>query len=259
MLRKGVAFLKKYCFAAASCLYLFTFGFFLSKNRPLINMICKYFGYKQFLTLVPQVSLTEAIPDSGPIQLCEITGKDGNVSLLELSIIAKLVARQKPEQILEIGTFDGRTALNIAANCDKSSTIYTLDLPRKDIFNTALPIELSDKHYIDKEISGDRFIGTPYEKRIVQLYGDSATFDFSPYFDKIDAIFIDGSHSYEYVLNDSRVALKLLKKRRGLIIWHDYNEWEGVVRAINELYTQVPEFKGLRHIEETTLVYIIFQ
>jgi predicted O-methyltransferase YrrM len=256
-----VLFLKKYLFAAASCLYLFSFGFILSKNRPLISTICKYFGYKPFPTLVPQVSLTDVIPDSSPVQLLEITGQDGNVSLTELAAIAKIVARQKPEQVLEIGTFDGRTTLNIAANCDECSTIYTLDLPRKEIFNTALSIGLFDKRYIDKEKSGDRFIGTPYEKRIVQLYGDSATFDFSPYFDKIDAIFIDGSHSYEYVLNDSRVALKLLKNRRGLIIWHDYNEWawEGVVRALNELYTQVPEFKGLRHIEETTLAYAIFQ
>jgi len=259
MLRKTVAFLKKYLFAMASCLYLFTFGFFRAQNRALINTICQHFGYKIFPMLVPQISLREAVPENNAMQLWEFAGEEGNVSLLELVVIARLARRQQPQQVMEIGTFNGRTTLNIAANCDEQTTIYTLDLPREEVLNTALPLVARDKLFIDKEQSGARFIGTPYEKKIVQLYGDSARFDFSSYCGKIDVIFIDGSHSYGYVLNDSRVALKLLRNNRGLIIWHDYNDSEGVTRALNELYTQTAEFKRLRHIEGTSLAYASFE
>lgn len=260
MLSKSLIFLKKYMFAAASCLYLFTCGFFLRKNRPLINTICEHFGYKvSSPTVIPQISLAEAVPDISPLQLLEIGSQFGNIYILEIVVIVKLVLQQKPKQALEIGTFDGRTTLNIAANCEEQAIVYTLDLPREEILNTKFPIEPRDKQFIDKEKSGTRFTGTAYEKKIVQLYGDSARFDFSPYFGKLDFIFIDGAHSYSYVLNDSRVALKLLRNSRGMIVWHDYNDAEGVTRVLNEFYTQVPEFKGLKHIEGTSLAYAIFE
>ena len=35
-------------------------------------------------------------------------------------------------------------------------------------------------------------------------------YDYSPLKGKIDLIFIDGSHSYEYIENDTRRALELL-------------------------------------------------
>lgn len=259
ILRKAIAFLKKYLFAAASCLYLFTFGFFRSHNRDLINTICRHFGYEFFPILVPKISLADTISENNPIQLWEFAGEEGNVSLLELVVIVRLTRRQQPQQVFEIGTFNGRTTLNIAANCGEQTTIYSLDLPWEEALNTALPLVKRDKLFIDKKQSGARFIGTPYEKKIVQLYGDSARFDFSPYFGKVDVIFIDGSHSYDYVLNDSWVALKLLRNSRGLIIWHDYNGCEGVTRALNELYTRTTEFKRVRHITGTTLAYVIFE
>jgi len=257
---KVVAFLKKYMFAMASCLYLFTFGFFLIKNRSLINTICEHFGYKVIVpTIIPQITLGKAVSDIGPMQLLEIGSQFGNVYPLELVVIAKLVLQQKPKHALEIGTFDGRTTLNIAANCEEQAIVYTLDLPREEILNTEFPIEPRDNQFIDKEKSGTRFAGTTYEKKIVQLYGDSARFDFSPYWGKLDFIFIDGSHSYPYVLNDSKMAFKCLRNGQGLIVWHDYNEEQGVTQALDELYTQTAEFKRLRHIEGTSLAYAIFE
>ena len=43
----------------------------------------------------------------------------------------------------------------------------------------------------------------------------------------MDFIFVDGSHSYDYVLNDSRKALSLLRGGKGIILWHDYPGWTG--------------------------------
>ena len=72
-------------------------------------------------------------------------------------------------------------------------------------------------------------------------------------------IFVDGAHSYEYVLHDSRHALKLLKDGKGLILWHDYDKiwWIGLTNALNELYTEQNEFGGAMHINGTSLVCLI--
>ena len=37
--------------------------------------------------------------------------------------------RQPGSEIIEIGTFDGRTALNLAVNAPERTTVVTLDLP----------------------------------------------------------------------------------------------------------------------------------
>jgi predicted O-methyltransferase YrrM len=90
--------------------------------------------------------------------------------------------------------------------------------------------------------------------RIHQLYGDSATFDLSPYYGAIDLIFIDGSHSEEYVKNDTLQSLKMLKNGSGVIIWHDY-DMRGVAKAINEL-CRSNVLRGILHIEHTSLAYM---
>jgi hypothetical protein len=76
----------------------------------------------------------------------------------------------------------------------------------------------------------------------------------------VDFVFVDGSHSYEYVLNDSRHALKLIRNGKGVILWHDYGTfWKGVKKALDELYLGGNEFKGLRQIEGTSLVCLIIK
>ena len=100
-----------------------------------------------------------------------------------------------------------------------------------------------------------RFAGNPLENKIVPLEGDSASFDFEPFFDRVDFVFVDGSHSYEYVMNDSSVAFKLLRDGKGTVLWHDYGTWSSVTLALNELYLG-PLGKNLRQIRGTSLVYL---
>jgi predicted O-methyltransferase YrrM len=120
-----------------------------------------------------------------------------------------------------------------------------------------LPLSHDDLKYIDKSGSGLRYVGKECSNKITQLYGDSATFDFSFFWGSIDFVFVDGSHSYEYVLNDSRVALRLLKKNGGIIVWHDYDSWEGVTRALDELFVKAPEFNSLVRFKGTSLACLM--
>ena len=237
------------------------FGFVFKKNRHLITSICKKFGYgKKFPDpLLPQIEIGELISENYPIKIFEPVGVNGNISMIETYVAISLVKQFNPINIFEIGTFNGRTTLNMAYNSSKESRVYTLDLPGEEIESTAMPIVNDDKVFIEKESSGSRIIGQDPENKILQLYGDSASFDFTEFRNDMDFVFIDGSHSYEYVLNDSRQAIKLLRNSRGVILWHDYNNsaWEGVTRALNELYRGDEEFSEIKHIKGTCLACLI--
>jgi predicted O-methyltransferase YrrM len=188
------------------------------------------------------------------------TGVDGNVSALELEILSRLVQRTDPHVLFEIGTFDGRTTLNLAAHSREDARVYTLDLPRSGLEAAGLPLATHDRKYVDKAESGVRFHGTDVAHKIVQLYGDSATFDYGPYLGKADFVFVDGSHAYHYVLHDSWAALRMVR-RGGVIVWHDYVPsghqcWPGLVRALEELHAKKRAFRGLRHIAGTALAIL---
>jgi predicted O-methyltransferase YrrM len=254
-MQRLIGFILRYAYGAAACLYLFTFGFLFARHRLLLFDICSHFGYRQ-RSLIPQVELSSLVHGTVSLQLREPVGVEGNVSLLELLILAQLVRQRGPRTLFEIGTFDGRTTLNLAANCPPEGRVYTLDLPRAEAAATGLGLDSGDRRFIEKDVSGARYRHTDCAARITQLYGDSATFDFSPYSNGVDFVFIDGAHSHDYVRNDSRHALQLLRHGRGLILWHDYLMWEGVTSALNELYTSGGAFQNLRHIKGTSLVYL---
>jgi predicted O-methyltransferase YrrM len=241
--------LTRYMRSAGYAMYLFSpIGLRTPSNRSfIINEIPRHFGYQPVRLDLPTISVDD-ICQPGPIELVEIKPENGNVSVLELAILAKLIVRFKPRRIFEFGTFDGRTTLNMAVNAP-AATVYTLDLPRSDMNSTNLPVESADRTYIDKSASGRRFAESQHGHRIVQLYGDSATFDYTPYASNMDFIFVDGAHSFEYVSSDSANALQMLAKD-GVIAWHDYASWPGATKALNALYRAG---QHLRWIEGTSL------
>jgi hypothetical protein len=261
--KRLLRFAKKYTVAAFSCAFTLTIGLFFSKYRVRITNLCALAGYSPKLVppVIPKITLQEMLNDGAPVSIREPIDSNGNITLFELVVITKLIVRYKPLRLFEIGTFDGRTTLNMAANSPEGAAVYTLDLPREKINATALALSGNhspdDKLFIDKDSSGSRFIGTDCQLKIVQLYGDSAAFDFGPFFNTMDFVFIDGAHSYDYVKNDSAVALKLLKEGKGTVVWHDYDSvWEGVTKALNELFGSAPAYSRIRHISGTSLVYL---
>jgi hypothetical protein len=205
--------------------------------------------------MLPHVPWTDLVPDL-PIEVCEPnSGVDGNMSGPDLSVLDRLVRQYDPHVLFEIGTFDGRTTLNLAAHAGPEARVFTLDLPPTAEEATALPLNANDRKYIDKPESGARFQGSDVAPKIVQLYGDSATFDFRPYWRAVDFVLVDGSHSYHYALNDSYAALEMIRGP-GLIVWHDYvpgpgSCWPGLVRALEELREAEPAFGGLCYLAGT--------
>lgn len=202
------------------------------------------------------MSSSAIAPASSLLDVREIDAVDGNVSERELVTICRLVRDCAPVELFELGTFDGRTTINLATNSPSTARVHTLDLPRESLGSSAAPIHAHEVRYANKAKSGARYKGADVEAKIEQLYGDSGTFDFSPYYDRMDFVFVDASHAYEYVVNDSLHAIRMLRSGHGIILWHDYSRWDGVTRALNELRRLDSRFAGLSWIEGTTLAFL---
>lgn len=148
----------------------------------------------------------------------------------QLVILLSLLKDANPAEMLEIGTFTGFTT-KFLADAMPNTVVHTLELPPE--FDGQGGLEKSDNDYI---VAGRHFIGQAFRddpKNIIQHFGDSATFDFStighPTF-----CFIDGSHTYDYVMNDTRKFRSICP--HGSIVWHDVAEGhDEVVRALIDL------------------------
>jgi predicted O-methyltransferase YrrM len=205
-------------------------------------------------TQLPQADWSELLARR-PIRLVETGKADGNVNLAELGVLAQAAAATAAGTIIfEIGTFDGRTTLNLAVNAPAQTPVFTLDLPPDEA--AAYALAPGERQYVDKPKPGARFRDAPppwsaAAVRISQLHGDSATFDWTPYAGQAGLVFVDGSHAYDYVYKDSETAMRLIA-RGGIVLWHDYGRWEGVTRALDEL--EAERRLGLRHVRGTSLV-----
>jgi predicted O-methyltransferase YrrM len=179
----------------------------------------------------------------------------GTIRPIEAQVLAALVMHLKPGTIFEIGTYTGFSTLHLARNSPFDATIYTLDLPY-DKTEITLRNDLNEAHRDIKNINLNEkryFHADEERKKIVELFGDSMTFDFSPYFGKMDFIFIDANHSHAYVKSDTENALKMLSDR-GVILWHDYDFIHpGVFKVINE----AAKTKRIYYIERTRYALFI--
>lgn len=145
----------------------------------------------------------------------------------------------KPRLVFEIGTMKGDTCWHFALNTSPETKIYTLDLPPDYAADPQLKVTRTDRRHIGRRRRKVReyvFAGTPVAEKISLLFGDSASFDFTPFHRKVDFFFIDGAHSYEYVRSDTINSLRCIGPG-GIIAWHDFGRRgvNGVSRCLREL------------------------
>lgn len=254
-----IGFTRPYFLGLGYSIALFSFGWLTLKGRAAIVDLCSRVGYRHDRREQPAISTVTTdslIGDTQAISVSALDNVDGNVTDRELIVLNSLVGRSGARAIFEIGTFDGRTTRNLAANCSLDGRVWTLDLPRESMRSLEAPIHAHEEKYVNKAHSGARYMGTPEGSRIEQLYGDSASYDFSRFKGKMDFVFVDASHAYKYVVNDSLVALAMLREEGGTIVWHDYGRWDGVTRALNDLNSRHPDFQDVVQVEGTTLALL---
>ncbi|MBM2813934.1 MAG: hypothetical protein HW421_696 [Ignavibacteria bacterium] len=179
----------------------------------------------------------------------------GGTSDLEAWILSVLA--KKSAFMFEFGTATGKTTYLWARNSHDNAQIITITLPPEKLTDYSEgKTDSSDAALIAKKESlftKHYYTGTGVEKKITQIYGDSKQFDESPFLEKCDLIFIDGSHAYSYVKSDTEKAIRMLKPG-GIALWHDYrgprHETKDVYFYLNELSKEIP----LLHLRNTSLV-----
>ena len=168
----------------------------------------------------PDVALAEVCDPAEPVVLHDLVADTFHVTEPELLVLAGLARRVRARTVFELGTADGRTTRNLAANLEPGGEVFTLNLPLED-----------DPGHWQGVPLGARFLGTAEEARITQLIGDSRTFDFSPYAGRCQLVFIDADHAEESVWSDTHTALGMIDRGMGVIAWHDALRY-GVQRAL---------------------------
>ena len=108
-------------------LYAFVIGFATRRGRRIIIAFCAEIGVGTPRGLAPSVPATDLLKSFDQVTLQHLAAIPGNVPLLELAVLVGLVQYRQPAVVFEIGTYDGRTTLNLATASPRGATIHTLD------------------------------------------------------------------------------------------------------------------------------------
>lgn len=176
----------------------------------------------------------------------------GSMSAFEYIIMIKLLNLVKPSKVFEFGTYMGNTTRFILENgvqfSEEQQFIYTLDLDDTE----GVKFEGDDGALAKKVIGTTRlYQESSHKDRVLQLLGDSLTFDFSRIKHQFQFILIDANHALEYVAKDTENAYRLLDgKSSYAIIWDDYEH-----PSFTDLTAYVDELacngRNIYHVEGT--------
>lgn len=206
-------------------------------RRRLVPHLAQIYGERALdRGRIPVISIGEFVGEArgASILLEDFIPVNMNVSVTEIAFISLLVRAQNPRVLLEIGTFDGNTTLQLAANSAPGAVIYTVDLP--------------DSRSSQMHASGEkprRFVPSQYAGKVLQKLADTMTADFAELCDghRPDLVFIDAGHRYSNVKNDTEKTLAILAEG-GLLIWHDYAyNCAGVFNYLNEFAATCPLYQ----------------
>lgn len=172
----------------------------------------------------------------------------GTSLISDLILLKSLARRFENCAYLEIGSWRGESLANID---DVTNDCTSLTLSKAEM----KALNFSDEFIKVHGIFSDHI------KTITKIEHNSHTYDFNQLNKSFDLIFVDGDHSYEGILNDSRKVFPLRKNEKSIIVWHDYGfDTENVRHStLKAILDGIPKnkHKNLYHISNTMCaVYI---
>jgi len=182
--------------------------------------------------LVPRVAADELFPEVDFVRAPEILfpfPRNLSVKTHELIFLCQLVRSLRPSRILEFGTAEGRTTINLALHAPAESEVVTVNAPPASTF------------YF--------YQGHPVRPRITEILADLTKHDWTPYEDAVDFVFCDACDSFQGVALETAIAFSMIRQG-GTVLWHDYGSGEGRTQYLNGLGRDLP----LRNIQDTCLV-----
>jgi hypothetical protein len=194
-------------------------------------------------------------------------------------ILRYLYRNFRPNRHLEFGTWAGTGACYCLEECD--ATVWTINLPDGELIDGkpaysaaiedapdgAVPVEEVDGKPVYQTdaglLIGRRYRDAGFGHRVCQIYCDSRMWDTHAYpRDFFDSVLIDGGHTTEVVLSDTRKALTVTRPG-ALILWHDFcpdptvfgafqatvgvmtaltEHWEEIASSLQDVFWVQPSF-----------------
>jgi hypothetical protein len=176
----------------------------------------------------------------------------GTVTLLETAVLLCAARIVEAGRIFEFGTFLGSTTLYLALNVPEDGAVFTFDLDAESavgLQQDAGDVPLT-RLYFDQQ--RPKFLQSRHGKKVTKLLGESKHFDFSPWYETMDLVFIDGGHDVATAAADTENALKLIRRNKpSAILWHDYRNanYAALTDYLESLGTKLVIY----HIEDTML------
>jgi len=185
---------------------------------------------------VPAKAVEELFPEIDFTRSAELLfpmPRDLGISTQELNILCKVVGHFQPKKVVEFGTAEGRTTVNIANQLPHDGEIITLDFP---------------------PVPGQNEVGyfywqQPAKSKIKQVFCGVDSWDSRPHLASTDIVFCDACDLMPGMAAEVFQAFSAIKPG-GVIFRHDYGSVVGVTLFWNWLATQLPIF----NIQGTTLL-----
>lgn len=163
--------------------------------------------YSNFTTL-PQIEIKD-LNEGNLVSTVESFLLDGSSLITDLQLLSTLANKNDVKSYFEIGTWRGESVYNVAKYVNDCTTF---NLSEAEMDQLGWPQKYASQHGI---------LSTKNPK-ILHLTGNTKTFDFGGLNKKYDLIFIDGDHSYEMVLSDTKKVFENLLHENSIVVWHDY-------------------------------------
>ncbi|MGH7929613.1 MAG: class I SAM-dependent methyltransferase, partial [Candidatus Binatia bacterium] len=190
---------------------------------------------------LPTIDLLELFPDFEE-ELSAYSFLEGTSLITDMMLLKKLARSYPACNYLEIGSWRGESLINIA---EVARHCTSITLSPDEMRQLKISQEFVDVHGIFSKGAAN----------ITEILHNSRTFDFSTLRQDFDLIFIDGDHSYEGVLNDTRKTFGLRRDSSSVIVWHDYGFAPETVRhtVLKAILDGVPAEKHqhLYHVSNT--------
>jgi hypothetical protein len=182
---------------------------------------------------VPVQKLFPAIDFTRSLEILHLMPRDLGVMPHELMILAHVIRHYRPERVIEFGTAEGRTAVNIAHHLPAESEVVTLNHP-------PTPGE-GDVGYF--------YWDHPAKTKIKQIFSDVEVWDSVAYRASAEIVFCDAPDRQPGLGAEAAQAFTVVKPG-GIIFRHDYLTAEGPTLFWNEIAKELP----VRHIQDTALL-----
>jgi hypothetical protein len=196
---------------------------------------------------LPTIDLLDLFPDLNET-IDPYSFLTGTSLVSDLVLLKSLARKFENCAYLEIGSWRGESLTNVSS-VTGDCTSLTLSAAEMRAMN------------INEDIIKVHGLFSSHLGSVNKVEHNSRTFDFNQLNKKFDLIFIDGDHSYEGVLNDSRKAFPIRKNAKSIIVWHDYSFDPENVRhsTLKSILDGIPrdKHKNLYHVSNTLCaVYI---